>query len=87
MARNKVTDLRDHLFEVLEQLKDPDKPMEVERAHAITEVAQAIIGSAKVEVDLIRAVSGSRPGSNFFNLPEESRELPACRTAPVARIS
>jgi hypothetical protein len=76
MAKNKITDLRDHLFETLEALKDPDKPMELQRAHAIAEVAQAIINSAKVEVDLVKAVSGSRAGSEFFNLPQESRTLP-----------
>jgi hypothetical protein len=77
MAFNKITDLRDHLFETLEALKDPDKPMEIERALAISEVAQTIINTAKVEIDLVKAVSGSAPGSRtFFNLPEESRDLP-----------
>ncbi|HXP83562.1 MAG TPA: hypothetical protein VN841_02515 [Bryobacteraceae bacterium] len=75
MARNKINDLRDHLFETLEALKDPDKPMETERARAISEVAQTIINSAKVEIELVKAVSGST-GSRFFQLQEESRELP-----------
>jgi hypothetical protein len=77
MAKNKIGDLRDHLFETLEGLKDPDKPMELDRAKAICDVAQVIINSAKVEVDLVKAVSGCSPGSTtFFNLPEESRALP-----------
>lgn len=76
MAKNKLTDLRDHLFETLEMLKDPDKPLDIERARAISEVAQTIINTAKVEVDMVRAVDGSRLGTTFFTLEEESRELP-----------
>lgn len=75
MAKNKINDLRDHLFETLEGLKD--KSMDLDRARAISEVAQVIINSAKVEVDLVKAVSGSAAGSAFFNLPEERRELGA----------
>jgi hypothetical protein len=75
MAKNKINDLRDHLFETIEALKDPEKPMQLERARAISEVAQTIINSAKVEVELLKAVSGSRVGTAFFNLPEESRDL------------
>jgi hypothetical protein len=74
MAKNKITDLRDHLFETLEALKDPDKPMDLERARVISAVAQTIINTAKVEVDLVRAISGNAPASaSFFNLPEERR--------------
>jgi len=77
MARNKVSDLRDHLFETLEALKDPENPMDLERARTISDVAQVIINSAKVEVDLVKAISASAPAGGFFNLPsEESRELP-----------
>lgn len=78
MAKNKIGDLRDHLFETIEALKDPDKPLDLERARVISAVAQTIINSAKVEVDLVKAVSGASPGStSFFNLAEESRELPS----------
>ena len=62
MARNKIEHLRDHLFEVIEKLKDGD--MEIEKAKAITDVAQTIINSAKVEVDFIKTVHGN--GSDFI---------------------
>lgn len=76
MAKNKISDLRDHLFETLEALKDPDKPMEIERAKAISDVAQTIINSAKVEVDMARAICATGPGSAaFFGLPE-GRDVP-----------
>ena len=76
MARNKISDLRDHLFETLEALKDTEKPMELDRAKAICEVSQTIINAAKVEVDLVKAVGGDAPRGGFFNLPEESRDMP-----------
>lgn len=59
--QNKIEDLRNHLFATLEALRDKDKPMEIDRAKAIADVAQVIINSAKVEVDFIEAtgVKGS----------------------------
>jgi hypothetical protein len=68
-TRNKMTDLRNHLFETLEALKDEDKPMELARARAISEVAQTIIDSAKVEVEFLN-VMGSDSGSEFFEAPD-----------------
>ncbi|MGP0074878.1 MAG: hypothetical protein ACLPWF_23455 [Bryobacteraceae bacterium] len=75
MPNNKITDLRNHLFETIEALKDPDKPMDIQRAKAISEIAQTIINSAKVEVEMVNAIGGMS-GTGFFNLPEESRALP-----------
>lgn len=67
MAKNKIEDLRNHLFETLEMLKDPERPMELDRARAISDVAQTIINSAKVEVELAKVVGGE-PGSRFFEI-------------------
>jgi hypothetical protein len=41
-----IMDLRDYLFKTLQALKDTDQPMDVERAHAICEIAQTIINTA-----------------------------------------
>lgn len=68
MPKNKIEDLRNHLFATLEALQDEDKPMEVERAKTIAEVAQVIVNSAKIEVDFIRA-TGRSQGTGF--IPEE----------------
>ena len=54
MARNKIEDLRDHLFEIIEMLKEND--MELDKAKAIADIAQVIINSAKVEVDMMKVV-------------------------------
>ena len=56
MAKNKITDLRDHLFETIELLKDEEnKSMTVEKAKAIADISQVIINTAKLEIDFIRA--------------------------------
>jgi hypothetical protein len=65
MARNKITDLRDHLFEVLERLKDGE--IDIETAQTMAEVSQVIINSAKIEVDFIKA-TGSNTDSGFIKL-------------------
>jgi hypothetical protein len=51
-----LDDLRDQLFETLKDLRAKDKPMDVDRAKAISEVAQTFINSAKAEVDFVKAV-------------------------------
>lgn len=66
--KNKIGDLRNHLFATLEALQDEDKPMEIERAKTIADVAQVIVNSAKIEVDFIRA-TGRDKGTGF--IPEE----------------
>jgi uncharacterized protein with FMN-binding domain len=69
MAKNKIQDLRDHLFETIELLKDDDKRMNIEKAKAISEVAQTIINTAKLEVDFIRATDkadGYYPSTGFI---------------------
>lgn len=77
--RNKIDDLRNHLFETLEALKDDDKPMDLDRAIAIADVAKVIVESAKVEVAFLK-VTGAAQGTTFF--PDGAHELPA---APAKR--
>lgn len=67
--KNKIEDLRNHLFAALEGLADKDEPMELERAKAIADVAQTIINSAKVEVDYLRAIGATGPATGFLETP------------------
>ena len=67
--KNKIDDLRNHLFAALEALSDPDKPMEIDRAKAIADVGRVIVESAKVEVQFLE-VTGRRDGTGFVALPE-----------------
>jgi hypothetical protein len=66
--KNKIQDLRDHLFATLEALQDDEKPMDIERAKAVASVAQVIVNSAKIELDFIKA-TGRAEGTGF--IPEE----------------
>lgn len=63
--QNKISDLRNHLFETLEALKDPDTPMDLDRARAVAEVAKVIVDSAKVEVDFLK-VTGAARSTDFM---------------------
>ena len=64
MARNKINDLRNHLFEVIEMLKDEEpNSMTIEKAETIAQVAQVIINTGKLETDYIRATDVRR--SNY----------------------
>ena len=74
MPKNKIEDLRNHLFETLEALKDDEKPMDLARAKAIADVGRVIVDSAKVEVDFLKA-TGSMRSTGF--LPEEDAGTPA----------
>jgi hypothetical protein len=78
--KNKLSDLRNHLFETIEALKDEDKPMDIERARAVSSVAQTILDSAKVELKEIE-ISGSTVSSEFLEVSEgeADRFLPDVR--------
>jgi hypothetical protein len=53
--KNKMSDVRDHLVAMLEQLGDPEvKPEVIERAKASALVADKYISAVKVEIDAIR---------------------------------
>lgn len=67
--KNKISDLRNHLFVVLEELSDPDANYDLEKAKVIANVAQTIINSASVENQYLKIVGGSQ-GSGFI---EEKR--------------
>lgn len=70
MSTRNIDDVREALFKALDGLAD--KTLDIERAKAISEVAQTIINSAKVEVDY-RRVTGQTGESKFL---ESATELP-----------
>lgn len=78
MAKNKVEDLRDHLFETIELLKDPDSKMDVQRARAISDLAGRVIDSAKVEVDHLK-VTGQTEATDFLPPAGGRKALPSAR--------
>lgn len=74
-AKNKIDDLRNHLFETLEALKDEDKPMELDRARAVADVARVIVESAKVEIDFLK-VTGALKSTEFLPSDIEEAAVP-----------
>lgn len=67
---NDIQALRSNLFATLEALQNKENPMPIERAKAISEVAQVIINSAKLEVEYAK-VTGKK--SELF---ESENSLP-----------
>lgn len=68
--KNKIEDLRNHLFAELERLGDEDLKgealaAEIQRAKAISGVAGSVIESAKVEVEFLRAIE-AESGTGFI---------------------
>lgn len=78
--KNKIEDLRNHLFETIEKVKDGDMPLD--RAKVVAELAQVIINSAKAETDHLKALDMTR-GSGF--IPEDDRPAIPHRPALVKR--
>jgi hypothetical protein len=65
-VKNRMSDLRNHLFETLERLKDKDEPMDPDRAKAVSEVAQTVINSAKVELQFLDLTGRGREQVSEF---------------------
>lgn len=71
MAKNKISDLRDHLFAALERIDDDtltpeQQKSEIEKAKAISAIGSVIINSAKIEVDFIKATGRIDSDSELF---------------------
>jgi hypothetical protein len=67
MSKNTINGLRDVLFETLQELRDKESPMDLDRAKMIVETGQVIINSAKVEIDYLRATNQTQ-GTGFIQI-------------------
>ncbi|WP_421526792.1 hypothetical protein [Pseudomonas brenneri] len=79
--KNKLTDLRDHLFAQLEAVReatDEDLAKEVQRATSVSDISRVLIESAKVEIDYYRHIGGENSASSFI---ESKPALPPGTTA------
>lgn len=63
-----INELREHLFATLRGLKDGS--VNVDQARAVSDVAQVLINTAKVEVDYLRA-TGQQSGTGFVPVLED----------------
>jgi len=77
--KNRVSDVRDHLVAVMEALNDesasPEKmAANIERAKAMSGLAQQYVSAVKVEMDAIRLYDETRMLPTSVDIPrEESR--------------
>lgn len=75
--KNKIEDLRNHLFLQLERLNDDecDIDKEAKRTTALTNVANAIIDSARAETEFIKATSeDGNDSTGFFPIAKAQRK-------------
>ncbi len=85
--KNKISDLRDHLFAALERLGNEDLSKEdlqreIERSRAISEVGKVIVESAKTQVLFAKMThKKEEEPKKFLEEPEDTKE-PLAR--PVA---
>ena len=76
MARNKLTDLNNHLFAQLERLNDEDTKdekmeLEIRKAKAVSQVASEILKSSKLSLDAARLVH-----EGYINeVPENMKQI------------
>jgi hypothetical protein len=81
MARNKINDLRDHLFAALERLDNDELSAEelqkeLDKAEAVAQIGNVIINSAKIEVEFIKATGMIRTNTDLFKgVQDEPRQL------------
>lgn len=82
MAQNDLTALRNHMFEVIERLKSNNDPqasecekMDVETAKAITNAAQTIVHSAKIEIDFLKIIADGDNLQGVKDAAEKTRFL------------
>jgi hypothetical protein len=80
MARNKINDLRDHLFSALERLDNDELTMEelnkeIEKAQAVAQIGSVIIQSAKIEIDYLKATGMIESSSELFKGINEQKKL------------
>ena len=79
MANNKIGDLRNHLFESIEMLKNnsdpdasPNEKMDVQTAKQISQLAGNLIDSYKVEVEAIQIMAKTDNPNKTNNLLSSS---------------
>lgn len=71
MARNKMEDLRNHIFAALERLNDEDLTpeeveMEAKKAKSIAGLTNALIETAKLEVQFMRETGQLKSNTNLL---------------------
>ena len=79
-----ISDLREHLMQTLESLRNRSNPMEPDLARAIATVAGVLVDTARVEVDYIRATG--QDTSNFIDSLKTPKAQAAITNAPTGKV-
>lgn len=82
MPQININDVREHLMQTLQSLRDKDRPMDIDRARAVAQVASVLVDTAKVEIDYLRATGQER--STF--LSDESVSASGYTQGDVLRL-
>lgn len=75
--KNKIEDLRNHLFAQLEKLGDEscDLDKEIQRAASMCQIAEALIETGKAETEFLKVTnSGQDSSTGFFPIAKEQRK-------------
>lgn len=71
-----LENVRLHLLNTLADLRNPEAPMEIDRARAVAQVAGVLVDTARVEVDYIKACGG-KDSSHFLEGSDTQEGAPA----------
>lgn len=78
MPRNKLSDLSNHMFALIEDLSDPEVDVDLERAKVMTNAARTIVDIAKTEVQYANTLikAGYRPqlGTPLLETPKDAAD-------------
>jgi hypothetical protein len=80
MARNKINDLRDHLFAALERIDNDELTAEqidaeINKAQAIAQIGSVIIQSAKIEIDFLKAMGKAGTETELFKDIDQPKQI------------
>lgn len=80
MARNKISDLRDHLFAALEridndELNTEELNKEIDKAKAVADIGSVIINSAKLEIEFMKATGMIDTSSELFKSINDPKQI------------
>lgn len=80
MARNKMEDLRNHIFAALERLNDEELTseqveLETKKAKSIAGLSNAIIETAKLEVQFMKETGQLKSNSNLLGSINSQKNL------------
>ena len=78
-----LENVRLHLLNTLADLRNPEAPMEIDRARAVAQVAGVLVDTARVEVDYIKACGG-KDSSHFLEGSATQEGAPAITHTPAA---